>query len=111
VTPQSQSSPVEARLGWHTFFSDLVRFLLAPLILLFSGFFTANFIINGSYTWSQTSRTMALTLTVLILSREFVYKEQLSRNAAPSHAWSVVFYSCALPYIIGALVMLALWAL
>jgi hypothetical protein len=110
VTPHSQSSPVEARLGWHTFFSDLVRFVLAPLILLFTGFFTANFIIGGSYTWSQTSRTLALTLTVLILSREFVYKEQLSRNAAPGRAWSVLLYSCALPYVIGALVMVALWA-
>ena len=42
VTPHSQSSPVEARPGWHTFFSDSVRFVLAPLILLLSGFFTAN---------------------------------------------------------------------
>jgi hypothetical protein len=111
VTPHSQSSPVEARLGWHTFFSDLVRFVLAPLILFLSGFFTANLIISGSYTWSQTSRTLALTLTVLILSREFVYKEQLSRNAAPGHAWSVLLYSCALPYVVGALVMVALWAI
>jgi len=111
VTPHSQSSPVEARLGWHTFFSDLVRFVLAPLVLLLSGFFTANFIIGGSYTWSQTSRTLALTLTVLILSREFVYKEQLSRSAAPGRAWSAVLYSCVLPYVMGMLTMLALWAL
>ena len=111
VTPHSQSRPVETRLGWPVLFSDLVRFLLAPLVLLLTGFFTANFIINGSYTWSQTSRALALTLTVLILSREFVYKEQLSRNAAPGHAWSVVLYSCALPYMIGVFVMLALWAL
>jgi len=111
VTPHSQSSPVEARLGWHTFFSDSVRFVLAPLILFLSGFFTANLIISGSYTWSQTSRTLALTLTVLILSREFVYKEQLSRNAAPGRAWSALLYSCALPYVIGVLVVLALWAL
>jgi hypothetical protein len=75
---------VEARPGWHAFFSDTVRFVLAPLVLLFSGFFTANFIISGAYTWPRTSRTLALTLTVLILSREFVYKEQLSRNAAPA---------------------------
>jgi hypothetical protein len=111
VTPNSQSSPVEARPGWHTFFSDTVRFVLAPLILLFSGFFTANFIISGSYTWPRTSRTLALTVTVLILAREFVFKEQLSRNVAPDRAWSAVLYSCVLPYVIGVLVMLALWAL
>ena len=111
MTPNSQSSPVEARLGWHTFFSESVRFVLAPLILLFSGFFTANFIISGAYTWPRTSRTLALTLTVLILSREFVYKEQLSRNASPDRAWWALLYSCVLPYVIGVLVMLALWAL
>lgn len=110
MTPHSQSSPAEPRLGSHAFFSDSVRFVLAPLILLLSGFFTANLIISGSYTWSQTSRTLALTLTVLILSREFVYKEQLSRNAAPGRAWSVVLYSCVLPYVVGVLVMVALWA-
>ena len=111
MTPNSQSSPVEARPGWHTFFSDTVRFVLAPLILLLSGFFTANFLFSGSYTWPRTSRTLALTLTVLILSREFVYKEQLSRNVAPDRAWSAVLYSCVLPYVIGVVVMLALWAL
>jgi len=112
VSPHSQSSPVEARPGWRlTVFPDTVRFVLAPLILLLSGLFTANFIISGSYTWPQTSRALALTLTVLILSREFVYKEQLSRNAATGRAWSVLLYSCALPYVIGWLMMVALWAL
>lgn len=107
----SQSSPVEARPGWHAFFTETVRFVLAPLILLCSGFFTANFIISGQYTWPRTSRTLALTLTVLILSHEFVYKEQLSRNESPDRARSALLYSCVLPYVIGILVMLALWAL
>ena len=111
MTPSSQSSPVEARPGWHAFFSETVRFVLAPLILLFSGFFTANFMISGAYTWPRTSRTLALTLTVLILSREFVYKEQLLRNGSPDRARSALLYSCLLPYVLGVLVMLALWAL
>ena len=101
---------MEARQGWwHSFSQDTVRFVLAPLVLLFSGFFTANFLISGSYTWPRTSGTLALTLTVLILSREFVYKEQLSRNLAPDRAWLAVLYSCVLPYVIGVLVMVALW--
>ena len=54
---------------------------------------------------------LALTLTVFVLSREFVYKEQLSRNAAPKRAWTALAYSCVLPYMIGWLVMVALWAL
>jgi len=102
---------VEVRPGWHAVFSDIVRFVLAPLVLLFSGFFTANFLISGAYTWPRTSRTLALTLTVVILSREFVYKEQLSRNASPGRAWWSLLYSCLLPYVIGVLLMVTLWAL
>jgi hypothetical protein len=102
---------VEVRPGWYAFFPNTVRFALAPLILLFSGYFTANFIISGSYTWPRTSRMLGLMLTVLILSYEFVYKEQLSRNESPGRARLAVLYSCVLPFVIGVLVMLALWAL
>lgn len=84
---------------------------LAPLILLFSGFFTANFIVSGQYTWPRTSRAVALTLTVLILSYEFVYKEQLARAAAPDRARTALVYSCVIPYAAGVLVMLILWKL
>jgi hypothetical protein len=111
VNSGSQSSQAEARPGWHVFFSESVRFVLAPLILLFSGFFTANFIISGAYTWPRTSRTLALTLTVLILSHEFVYKERLARKESPERARLVVLYSCLFPYVIGVFVMLILWAL
>lgn len=109
MNPISESSPVVARPGWwHTVFHDTVRFILAPLVLLFSRFFTANFLLSGSYTWSRTIRTLALMLTVLILSREFVYKEQLSRHIARDRAWLAVLYSCVLPYVIGMAVMVAL---
>jgi hypothetical protein len=112
VNPISESSPVVARPGWwHTVSHDIVRFVVAPVVLLFSGFFTANFLLSGSYSWSRTIRTLALMLTVLILSREFVYKEQLSRHIAPDRAWLAVLYSCVLPYVIGMAVMVALWAL
>ena len=96
---------------WHSFFSESVRLALAPLILFFSGFFTANFIISGQYTWPRTSRTLALTLTVLILSYEFVYKEHLARNVSPARAKSVLLYSCVIPYLVGAVLMLVLWKL
>ena len=49
-------------------------------------------------------------LTVLILSLEFVYKEQLSRNESPGRARAAVLYSCVLPYVLGVLAMVALWA-
>ncbi|HXV68112.1 MAG TPA: hypothetical protein VD738_04230 [Nitrospira sp.] len=104
-----QSGRLEARPGWHALFSDAVRFALAPLILLFSGFFTANFIVSGQYTWPRTSRALVLTLTVLILSYEFVYKDQLARQVVPERARMVVLYSCVIPYLVGWALMLVLW--
>lgn len=84
---------------------------LAPLILLFSGFFTTNFLVSGQYTWPRTSRAIALTITVLILSYEFVYKEQLARATPPDRARTTLIYSCVVPYLVGVLVMLILWKL
>lgn len=110
MTGRSDTNPRQA-FDWHKLFTESVRLVLAPLILLFSGFFTANFIISGQYTWPRTSRTLALTLTVLILSYEFVYKEQLSNNVTPVQAKSAVLYSCVLPYVIGVLAMVAIWKL
>jgi hypothetical protein len=92
-------------------FAETIRLALAPLILLFSGFFTANFIISGQYTWPRTSRAIALTLTVLILSYEFVYKEQLAGAATLNRARAALVYSCVIPYLVGVLVMLAFWKL
>lgn len=111
MSSSTSSHPDHARSGWHSVFAETVRFALAPLILLFSGFFTANFLVSGQYTWPRTSRAVALTLTVLILSYEFVYKEQLARAAAPDRARTALVYSCVIPYLAGALVMLALWKL
>lgn len=84
---------------------------LAPFILLFSGFFTANFLISGQFTWPSTSRVFALTLTVIVLSFEFVYKEQLSRTGSSDRARAAVLYSCAVPYLLGILLMIAIWKL
>jgi hypothetical protein len=111
VTDPSDPNPRHTPFDWHKLFTETLRLVLAPLILLFSGFFTANFIISGQYTWPRTSRTLALTLTVLILSYEFVYKEQLSRHVSPAQAKSAVLYSCVIPYVIGMLAMVALWKL
>lgn len=111
MTSNSPSKQAPSRTDWPAFFSEAIRLALAPLVLLFAGFFTANFIISGQYTWPRTSRTLALTLTVLILSYEFVYKEQLARQVPPDRAKSVLLYSCVIPYLAGMLIMFALWKL
>lgn len=107
----AQSHQAQARSWGQTVFAETVRLALAPIILLFSGFFTANFIISGQYTWPRTSRVVALTVTVLILSYEFVYKEQLAQEATSNRARMALVYSCLIPYLAGVLVMLALWKL
>jgi len=97
--------------GW---FSQTVQLVLTPLVLLCSGFFTADFLLSGLYTWPRTSRVLALTLTVAILSYEFVYKEQRARQTALSgdraglRALRALLYSCVVPYAAGVLVLLVL---
>lgn len=111
MNSNSQSSPAEARSGGQAFSPNVVQFVLAPLILLLNGYFTANVLLSGHYTWTRTTQTVALILTALILSREFVYKELLLRTESPGRARSALLYWCAIPYVIGVMVMVALWAL
>lgn len=93
-----------------SWFAHTVRFTVAPLLLLSSGFVTTDFLLSGSYTWPRTSRIIVLTLTILVLAHEFVYKEQLAQPPRPSHARAVkaLLYSCVIPYAIGACALLAL---
>jgi len=109
MTFERSDGPGHTRSRWHTAFAETVRWAVAPVILLLSGFFTANFIVSGQYTWPRTSRAVALTLTVVILSYEFVYKEQLARTATADRARTALVYSCMIPYLVGVLITLALW--
>jgi hypothetical protein len=90
-------------------FAQGIRYLLAPAILAISGFFTANFLVSGQYTWPRTSRVLALTLTLLVLAYEFVYKEQLATTGSGQQARKAVLYACVIPYALGALLMIVLW--
>ena len=109
MSPNRRTGPLQIRSSRSPVFAEVVRWVLAPLVLFVSGFFTANFAISGQYSWTQTSRVVVLTFTVLILAYEFVYKEQLSINARVGRAKIVVFYSCLVPYGIGWVSMLAWW--
>ena len=92
-------------------FAKVIRYALAPVVLLLSGFFTANFLIVGQYTWPRTSRILALTLTVAVLSYEFVYKELRTQRDTPELARAGLLYSCVIPYVTGMVMMLLLWKL
>jgi hypothetical protein len=110
VTGPSPYSPTRSADLWHARFAGGVRLVLAPLVLASAGFFTADFVLSGIYTWPRSSRVMALTLTIAVLAYEFIYKEEQARHPE----WPVLqhlktlLYSCGLPYLAGAF---ALWAL
>ena len=104
ASPEHRSS----RPGWHGALAQTILYVLAPLVLVSGGFFTANFIVSGLYTWPRTSRVFALTLTLAVLAYEFVYKEQRSRDGSHDRAVQAVLYSCLIPYAVGILIMLAL---
>jgi hypothetical protein len=97
-----------ARPVWHSAFAQTVLYVLAPVISLSGGFFTANFIVSGQYGWPRSSRVFALTLTLVILAYEFVYKEQRTRAVSHEQALHAVLYACLSPYAVGILIMLAL---
>lgn len=95
---------------WHARFAGAVRVIIAPLVLFFSGFFTMDFLLSGVYTWPRTSRIIVLTLTVVVLAYEFVYKEQ--QACYPDRSFDnhlkTLLYSCMTPYAAGILVLMAL---
>ncbi|HJR76767.1 MAG TPA: hypothetical protein VJ805_07325 [Nitrospiraceae bacterium] len=104
ASPEHRSS----RPAWHGAFAQSILYVLAPLTFLSGGFFTANFIVSGLYSWPRTSRVFALTLTLAVLAYEFVYKEQRTRVGSHDRALQAVLYSCLVPYAAGILIMLAL---
>jgi len=95
---------------WHDRFGEAVRFVVAPLVLFFSGFFTTDFLLSGMYTWPRTSRVVVLTITIVVLAYEFVYKEERSRSvgAVDRRPLKALLYSCVVPYVVGIVALLAL---
>lgn len=110
MTPRTGLDPGRVAAVGHRWFAEGTRLVIAPLVLFGSGFFTADFLVSGQYTWPRSSRIVVLTLTILVLSYEFVYKEQRARHSGlpgdpPLRA---LLYSCAIPYVAGALALLGL---
>jgi hypothetical protein len=100
VTP-GQADQAGLATRWAGWPADAIRLVVAPVVLFFSGFVTADFMVSGAYTWPRTSRILILTLTVAVLAYEFVYKE----HRAPYRA---LLYSCLIPYAAGTIAVLAL---
>ncbi|MFO0774664.1 MAG: hypothetical protein U0172_08380 [Nitrospiraceae bacterium] len=92
---------------WQERIASGVRYGLAPLLFLWSGFFTTDFIFSGAYTWPRTSRVFVLTLTLFILAYEFVYKAALTSTPPQSEAQArrLVRVTCLIPYAVGILLL------
>ena len=110
MTPGADFDPGRAATLGHTWLAEGARLVIAPVVLFVSGFFTADFLFSGQYTWPRSSRIVVLTLTILVLSYEFVYKEQRARHSsrAGDRPLRALLYSCAIPYVVGALALLGL---
>ena len=96
--------------AWDGSFGWVVRTFVAPILMLFGGFFTCDFLLSGAYTWPRTSRVFVLSVTLFVLAYEFVYKEQRVRfpNPADSRPMKAVLSSCVVPYVVGAGVLFGL---
>lgn len=111
MTSDPRTGSPQTAPRWPHVFAHSIRYVVAPTILAASGFFTTNFLVSGQYSWPRTSRVLALTLTLLVLSYEFVYKEQAETTGSGKRARSAVLYACVIPYAVGAIIMFALWKL
>jgi hypothetical protein len=112
MKPHARTDSYASTMGavWHARFAEMVRFVIAPLILFSSGFFTMDFLLSGIYTWPRTSRVAALTITIVVLAYEFVYKEQVARfpQRSQEDRLKILLYSCILPYGVGILTLVVL---
>jgi len=88
----------------------VIRGVVAPVLLLCVGFFTADFLLSGVYTWSRTSRVLVVTLAAIILSYEFVLNDQSVRQGSPGRdsRLKTLLLSCCIPYGVGFLLLMVI---
>ena len=70
----AQESPGSRR--WNGAFLVLV----VPIVNAIGGFFTLDFLLSGQYTWGRTLRIFVLSLSLLVLAYEFVYRDLQARH-------------------------------
>ncbi len=106
----SKSERPAGSSGWQLWFAEGIRLLVAPLVCLLIGFFTADFLMSGLYTWPRSGRILVLTLTVVVLAYEFVFKEQRARvgHVPSDRPRKALMYSCLIPYALGFVALMAL---
>ncbi len=91
-------------------FAARLMLVLVVFLSAWSGFFIMDFLLSGIYTWTRSSRALALICAIFILSYEFVYKEHHARHAVLTGIapMNIVWYFCVIPYLVGTLALLTL---
>ena len=54
--------------------------VVVPIVHAVGGFFILDFLLSGQYTWGRTLRTFTLSLSILVLAYEFVYRDLQARH-------------------------------
>ncbi len=54
--------------------------LVVPIVNVIGGFFILDFLLSGQYTWGRTLRILVLSLSLLVLVYEFVYRDLQMRH-------------------------------
>lgn len=86
--------------------------IVVPLVNAIGGFFILDFLLSGQYTWGRTLRTFVLSLSLLVLAYEFVYRDLQARHpewTGRRALKSVLGYSVA-PFFGGMALLLLLLA-
>ncbi|NKB82449.1 MAG: hypothetical protein GKS05_11290 [Nitrospirales bacterium] len=93
--------------------SAKVQLILSTLLFGWAGFFMMDFLLSSVYTWPRVSRALVLVGAAVIHSYEFVYKERRNLALAQGETWNskIVFYTSALPFMLGSLILLTVASL
>jgi hypothetical protein len=100
---------LEHTAGWRRF-GNFFLIVVVPIVHAAGGFFIADFLLSGQYTWGRTLRTFVLALSNLILAFEFVYRDLQAQHPDWSGnrlMKSVMAYS-VIPFAVGMAALLAL---
>ncbi len=77
--------------------------LIVPVVHAIGGFFTLDFLLSGRYTWGRTLKVLVLSLSLLVLAYEFVYRDLQARHPewSPRRLLKRVALHTALPFAAG----------
>jgi len=85
---------------------------VVPIVNASGGFFTLDFLLSGQYTWGRTLRIFVLSLSLLVLAYEFVYRDLQTRHPewTGRRLLNHVLGYAVIPFVSGMALLLILLA-